>query len=267
MSLVLSSLFALILITSAQSNFCTYSPLEWQQQYCTGALTLTPTLTLCNTEWCALMRVEPENMALPHYKSWLLVARQFIVAALNRRQLQWRTPDSVNASLMQLSDALDQSCAQLAQFQMDASVSDAFTVLYEFNHQLSTACNMPSNNTLPTDTFYYTSAPGILILRQQSAAANASNVYQLSVIQTAYNTNLLLLVSLCVTTFSSVIMGLKMIADRNRERHIQWCLTNKAVSEQREERELSVMISDVESSSDDEVDKEKKRIGLLQVHQ
>lgn len=268
--LLLRSLLISLLLcgsfTLAGDALCTRSPYEWQQ-LCNGTA-LAAGLELCRSPWCTLLLVEPDGMLMPEQRPWLLAARQYVCASLNQQRQQWKTPDAVNASVRFMGDSLEQSCGNMSQWRLSRELSDAFLTLYQFNHHTELLCSTPTQGQgqAPMDSFYYTRAPDILVLRQQyQRDVNASTARITSALNSAYSVNLTLLVLLILFVFASVIMALKMVAERSANRHWIWCVNQGAVNDDddRISREMSYMtrVDDDLSSTDEEDVREGRAIG------
>jgi hypothetical protein len=250
-------LLAVAVSAQQQQQYCTRTPYDWQVLWCGSNTTVRQSYTLCGADWCALLAVEPDGMTLPENRAWVLGARQFVAASLNRLRLQWRTPDAVNASLLFLGDALEASCGALSQWRLSAQLSDALSTLYAFNHDSATVC-APQNGTtaLPLDTFYYTRAPDVLVMRGGGSNASAAAVSTLSA---AYSTNVTLLVATVVLLLVCVVMGLKLVADRSKSRHFSWLHQNGALDEEDEQHiqmlEIMNMPDELSTTSEEEAKK------------
>ena len=226
---MLMAIMTLLLQLRASDPQCTYTPYEWQQ-FClinSSTSTVNPApFTLCRAPWCTLLQAEPDGLVLESHREWLLAARQFVCGALNRQRRQWGTPDAVNSSLAFLGDSLETACGNISQWRPSARLSDAVTLLYQFNHRTDLLC--PVNSGAAVDTFYYTRAPDILVLRQQREPKN-STTHTVSALGSAYSVNLTLLVLLILFIFAATLMMLKMVADRSANRHWLWCLNQGTV--------------------------------------
>lgn len=241
---VLSLFF--VLRCAASDPQCTLSPYEWQQLCRLNNNTIGGAILLCRTPWCELMQAEPDGLVQSANRPWLLSARQYVCGALNRQRQQWQTPDAINQSLLFLGDSLETACANMSQWRLSAQLSDATTALYGFNHRTDLQCPK-SSATPPVDTFFYTRAPDILVLRaQRDTNATARTV---SALGSAYSVNLTLLVLLILVIFAATLMALKMVADRSANRHWIWCLNQGAVDD-----------------DGDEVDQEMTRISHIEEH-
>jgi hypothetical protein len=208
------------------------------------------------------MEAEPDGLILPAQRQWLLGARQYVCAALNRQRQQWKTPDAVNGSLFFLGDSLESACNNMSQWRLSAQLSDALVTLYEFNHRSDTLCSVNGGTAAQVDTFYYTRAPDIVVMRQQYRQdSNASTARIVSTLASAYSVNPTMLVLLVLAIFASTIMALKMVADRSANRHWLWCLNQGAAKDDEDDRVYLEMgnierIEDGLSSSTEEEEQE-----------
>jgi len=193
-------------------------------------------------------------MPIAENRQWTLAARQYVAASMNRGRLQWRTPDSVNASLLFLGDSLEANCATLSQWRMSAQLSDALWQLYAFNHDSGTICPAQNGTALPADTFYYTRALDVVVLRRGSGVN--STAQQLSTLNSAYSTNVTLLFFTVLLLVVCIAMGLKLVADRSTSRHFAWCRQNGVMDEEVDHTQMFEMIdrNDLSlTSSDDDL--------------